>query len=287
MVPGKTNPACQAVLLHMRRIAFGLLLLACTFSTQASSEGDEQLSVHLAALAAEFPQPARRVLAAMNTPQRKLLAARSYAKAGQDLLARWSWSAEEIRRFEASTEYHHVLAGVDAVKKQFELQNPGYSLYANMQVRTLELQLERWNANAGVANVAHELYRAVQRELRTQPYASAPDSASTARLKRFLVLWLPSTAAPLAAPGLSAHGQLRAVDFQITRGEQVIAGTSVAAVRRTWEEPGWDRRLRLAVQSVGSQFIGPLRAPNEPWHYTYVAAERTAGLHSSCDIRSC
>jgi hypothetical protein len=271
----------------VRRIALGMVLIVCAFTAKASSVDDERLSVHLAALAAELPRPARQVLAVMNTPQRKLLAARSYAKAGEDLLARWSWSAEEIRRFEESTEYRRLLAGVDAVKNEFELRNPGYSLYANMQVRTLELQLERWNANAGVANVAHELYRAVQRELLTHPYAAGSDSASTARLKRFLLQWHPSTAAPLAAPGLSAHGQLRAIDFQITRGEQVIAGTSVAAVRRTWELPGWDERLRLAVQSVGSQFIGPLRAPNEPWHYTYVAAEQSAELRSSCEVRSC
>ena len=262
---------------RLRRIVLGALLVLHAFSATASGREDP-LASHIPALTAGLPTPARDALAGMNTPQRKLLAARSYVKAGEQLLARWSWTSDEIVRFERSTEYRRLLAGVDAVKKQFELQNPGYSVYANMQVRTLELQLERWNSNAGVARVANELYGALEREMRTHAYPEQPDRDSVQRLKQFLLSWHPSTAAPLAAPGLSAHGQLRAIDFQITRGDEIIADASVAAVRRAWEQPGWHDRLRRAVQSVGAQFAGPLRSPNEPWHYTYVSPQQSASV---------
>lgn len=267
-----------------RRLA-GVALLALPALGAAASQDDSVVAAHLGALTAELPEPARQALAGIDTPQRKLLAVRSYVKAGPQLQALWSWTAEEVRRFERSRAYQRLLVAVDAVKRQFEHQNPGYSLYANMQVRTLELQLERWNANAGVARVGDELYRATQRELRTRHYPERPNAASLERLKRFLVGWYPRSAAPLAAPGLSAHGQLRAIDFQVMRGKQIIAGTSIASVRTAWEQPGWHERLRRAVRSADAQFVGPLRAPNEPWHYTYVPAEQTADTEAPDAVR--
>ena len=78
---------------------------------------------------------------------------------------------------------------------------------------------------------------------------------------------MPSTAIPLAAPGLSLHGQARAIDFQVMQHDRIVAGPEVATVTTVWSEQGWSRKLHDAVQ--GTRFKGPLAMPNEPWHYEY------------------
>ena len=136
-------------------------------------------------------------------------------------------------------------------EKTFERQNPGYSLYANTQVRSLDLQLERWNANPGVARTAQHLHRAAEAELRAGAYPSMPDAAAIDRFVAFLESWRPPVAAPLAAPGLSMHGQSRAIDFQIVTADGIIAGTQISSVRSVWERQGWARKLQLAVAGKG------------------------------------
>ena len=258
-----------------------LLAFALAAVDARASEPPDVMTAHLAALAATLPEQARDALDRIASTDRKLLAARSYVKSGDRLVDRWSWTARRISEAEQSHEYRRMLTSIRSVTKQFEAQNPGFSLYANTQVRTLELQLERWNANPRVGSVALELQNALARELRTRSYPPRPSEESIGRFKAFLVQWYPSTPAPLAAPGLSAHGQLRAVDFQITRGDRVIAGTSVASVVQAWERPGWHEKLRRAVEAAGGEFVGPLRAPNEPWHYTYVWSSQVASASAA------
>lgn len=255
----------------------GLIMLAAAIITTsvgaaiASGVGvEESFQSHLEALAATLPQQAQQALERIESPDRALLAARSYARAGAELATRWSWTAQQIRQFESSAEYGHLMEHVRRVTRHFEAQNPGYSLYANMEVRTLEVQLARWNGNPRVGATAEELSRAVKRELaHGYPSRATPDSVD--RFRDFLVRWYPSTPAPLAAPGLSAHGQLRAVDFQITKDAKVIAGPSIGSVRSAWERSGWRDKLLQAVRSSNAAFVGPLLAPNEPWHYIYEA----------------
>jgi len=273
--------------LHRRRVfalssAAGLRVVTCLLALAAStlevraSEPTDPLTAHLTVLATTLPEHARHALDRIESTQRKLLASRSYAKSGDQLTERWSWTARQISEAEQSAEYRRMLASVQTVTQQFEAQNPGFSLYANMQVRTLELQLERWNANPRVGSVALQLQNALARELRARAYPSRPSEKSNERFKAFLTNWYPSTPAPLAAPGLSAHGQLRAIDFQITNAGRIVAGTSVASVTQTWEKPGWHNKLRRAIETAGADFVGPLRAPNEPWHYTYVWSTQVA-----------
>jgi hypothetical protein len=79
-------------------------------------------------------------------------------------------------------------------------------------------------------------------------------------------------AAALAAPGLSAHGQGRAFDFQIEHNGQVVAGTEAASARQRWDAPGWTQKLHQAMSKAGPHFTGPLVSPYEPWHYAYTPA---------------
>jgi hypothetical protein len=70
---------------------------------------------------------------------------------------------------------------------------------------------------------------------------------------------------------------MRAIDFVIMREGRIVAATDLSSVARQWETPGWDRKLKAAIAASGARFEGPLKSPNEPWHYEYTGAvERMA-----------
>jgi hypothetical protein len=231
------------------------------------SERDAVVHGYLSAIADELPPQAASALQRIDGMPRQLLAARSYLRAANELPSRWSWSADEIRAYESSQEYRDLLDAIAAVRARFEAANPGYSLYANTQARSLDLQLQRWNTNRSVGVIAGRLHEAAMRELKTGAYPARADAAATERFSEFLRAWRPSPAAPLAVPGLSLHGRSRAVDFQVTQEGRIVAPTEVAKVQSVWERQGWSRKLAAVMH--GTRFVGPLGSPNEPWHYEY------------------
>lgn len=239
------------------------------YSAQAASS--DRVSTYVAALARELATPPQQALHRIGDPARKLLAARGYLRADDTLMSRWSWSAAQIETHRSSNEYREMLAEVHAIKARFEARNPGFTLYANTDVRSFGVQLQRWNENRTVGAVAKELHRAAATHLRGN-YPAKPDSAAVKRFAGFLREWVPPRAAPLAVPGLSLHGRSRALDFQVHKDGRIVAGPETATVSTIWEKRGWDRKLRLAVAPENGKFVGPLRAPNEPWHYEYVPA---------------
>jgi hypothetical protein len=244
-----------------------LALICLAAATSVAAEPAAQLHEYQAAIDARLPSPARDALTRIDEAPRRLLAARAYLRAGKNLSSRWSWSAAEIDAYERGEEYRDLLRAIAAVRSRFEAQNPGYSLYVNTRARSLDLQLERWNENPSVGVTARDLERAALRELKLGNYPRDPGAEVVARFSEFLRNWRPPRAAPLAAPGLSLHGRSRAVDFQVMKDGRVIAPTETAKVASVWERDGWGAKLAAAVR--GSRFVGPLRAPNEPWHYEY------------------
>jgi hypothetical protein len=246
-----------------------IVLIACLAAAGPALASSASLNEYLLAATHDLSPAAKEALQRVGDPPRQLLAVRGYIRAGQQLTAHWSWSAQEIRAYEASDEHRELLAEIDAVRDRFEAQNPGYSLYANTTARSLDLQLQRWNSNRSVGVIAGRLQEAALRELSADAYPAHPDAKATVRFANFLREWRPTpAAAPLAVPGLSLHGRSRAIDFQIVQNGRIIAPTEVAKVRSVWEEQGWTRKLATAMH--GARFVGPLQSPNEPWHYEYV-----------------
>ncbi len=194
---------------------------------------------------------------------RRLLALRAYLRAGDALSVRWSWSQEQLARYPSTTEGKIAAADLDAVAAVFAKANPGYELQVNRQPRSLEVQLAHWNENASVGTVAAAL--AGYLDGRFAGSASVP----TAELRDAMVQWTPRSAAALAAPGLSAHGQGRAFDFAVARNGQIVAGLEASSARSRWDDAGWSRKLHAAVSASGKPFAGPLPSPYEPWHYAY------------------
>ena len=265
----------------IRRLAAGWLAMQLALCAPAAyaETPHAKLETYISALAQRLPVPARNALAQINEPQRQLLALRSYVRMGDGLLDRWSWSNERIDAFHGSAEHRQLVASVERVKREFEKRNPGYTLYANTRTRSLDVQLERWNANAGVARVARQLQRDALDVLNQSRFDHAPTAGDVAVFTAFLRTWRGTTSAPLAAPGLSLHGQARAVDFQIMQGKRVVASADLGAVRQVWEAEGWGARLADAMDRA--MFSGPLKTPNEPWHYEYVGRQRTAAREST------
>jgi hypothetical protein len=201
---------------------------------------------------------------------RRLLALRSYLRSGQNLAERWSWSDGQIAAYAGSQEQQDMQREIERVREAFAAINPGYELWVNPQVRSLDTQLQNWNTNASVETAGAQLLDALQAHVAPSKLKHGCATRAGAAIQQFLLSYAPSPAPSLAAPGLSPHGQMRAVDFQVHRADQVVAGPSVATIDTDWDAAGWAGRLDTAVRSSGARFLGPLNHPREPWHYTFV-----------------
>ncbi len=207
---------------------------------------------------------------------RQLLALRSYLRSAPHLAERWSWTQDQIEAFEGSPEHRDLQREIDRVRAAFVAANPGFELYVNSQVRSLDVQIEHWNSNESVKAAADEILVAAQALIASPGFpADRPEQARQA-LRTFLSGHRPVPTPTIAAPGLSSHGQMRAIDFQVHQGGRVIAGPSTATIATDWAAAGWAAKLDAAVREASDRFIGPQGSPPAPWHYTYLPAGVTA-----------
>ena len=212
-------------------------------------------------------QRSLEALALIQGSGRKLLALRAYLRAGDSLARQWSGTQAQLALYPATPEGKAAMADLDVILSVFSAANPGYGLRVNREPRSIEVQIRRWNENPSVGAVADALTASLDGQYRTSRAKPNTDD-----IRRALMDWKPAVEAPLAAPGLSAHGQGRAFDFQVEKNGHVIAGPDAALARTRWDTAGWTERLKLAVERAGHHFSGPLDSPYEPWHYTYIPA---------------
>jgi hypothetical protein len=221
------------------------------------------------ALAKNLPAMAADALAKIPDAGPKLLAARSYYRSIVHLDSRWSWDEAKIAAFQDSAEQKALLAEIERVAQHFSQSNPGYTLYANTKVRSLDQQISSWNSNASVIAAGESLLAALANE--SSISMAADNIKLPEQLKNWLSAYAPKPSPNLAAPGLSAHGQMRAIDFQIEKNGALIAPADTAKVDSVWRAQGWDAKLKTSIIEAGPAFQGPLLSPDEPWHYTYTA----------------
>jgi hypothetical protein len=242
--------------------------LATAITAQASSPaGDAQLQSWVDEASAGLDSRATAALSQIAGANRRLLAVRAYLRAGESLPERWSWSAQRLADYASTPEGLAANADIDAVAEAFTTTNPGFKLEVNRRPRSLELQLAHWNENASVKAVAASLIESLEKRF----HGSTPNPTAD-ELRAALIAWTPAAAATLAAPGLSAHGQGRAFDFQVLHEGRVVAGLDAAAAHRQWDAAGWTQKLRQAMEAAHGRFTGPLQSPYEPWHYAYATA---------------
>lgn len=212
----------------------------------------------------------RNTLPAIDGLPRQLLALKYYlARTRREIRAKWAWTAVQEKRFRKSAEFKRVLDEVEKVRAAFSVANPGYSLRANMEVRTVRDQVASWNQTPSVTSAAGSLMTACARVMNDTLFAALPSRGTVERFRQFLLRFRPSVVPTVAVPGLSAHGQLRAFDFVVMQGTRVVAGTETASIRGQWDRAGWTAKLKEAVKTSGARFEGPLAFPREPWHYAY------------------
>ena len=234
----------------MRRVTHRIALLAL-LAAQAVSAADtrDPLALHLVGVQGTLDPRAVAVIPRIDGIGRQLLALRSYLRAGAGLAERWSWSDAEIANWQGSAEQAALDSAIARVREAFESANPGYSLRVNPEVRSLEIQVERWNTNASIAAAAAALADAARAAVRKGRFPAPGSLRAQEAFGEFLREWPPDPTPPLAAPGLSAHGQMRAVDFIVVRGEEIVAGAVTADVPSLWTDAGWAERLNSAVRA--------------------------------------
>jgi hypothetical protein len=249
-------------------------------STTSAVPAADPVDAHLAALAATLDPRAAAALDAIAGVDRRLLAARSYLRSARTLDSRWSWSAQDLERWQGSDAQRRHDAAIARVACEFAAANPGYSLHVNPRLRTLENQVAQWNANESVGTAAARLGAIAAATTRAPGFPPPGSPAGRAAFERLLVEHVPEPKPTLAAPGLSLHGRMQAVDFHVERDGSSIAAPDAASVATVWRAGGWETRLRTAIDAADAGFVGPLQSPDEPWHYDWTDAVRSAASTS-------
>lgn len=258
-----------------------LPLFAVLIALSMPVAGADDVPTYLAAVTRTLDPRAAQVIGRLDGTGRQLLAARSYLRNADRLASDWSWTDQQIADYQCSPARQALDAEVDRVRREFEAGNPGFTLFVNPEVRSLDVQIDYWNSYVSVAEAANELLVSTKSFLASGTIPGAGTDAGRDSFAAFLLAYMPERVTPLAAPGLSPHGQMRAVDFQIVRGEEIVAGPDTKTIEGDWLRSGWRDKLAAAVIASGAAFAGPLEQPDEPWHYTYRGPDiRPSG---SCD----
>jgi len=243
------------------KVAFAVLLVGTATGWSEETSDLDAIAGHL------VPEKVAKALVGIPDESRKLLALRSYVRFSGDLDERWSWTEEEIAAFRGTDAQLALQAEIDAIGADFSERNPGHEIYVHSSVRSLDTQIAHWNENDSVGLSAWELHDAWR-----ESEAASIDPADPDALRRFRS-WLkgfdPASTAHIAAPGLSRHGRAHAIDFQVMKNGEIIAGTDYEEIETVWKEGGWGKKLKESVTAAGPSFSGPLASPHEPWHYDY------------------
>lgn len=214
------------------------------------------------------PQKALKALDQIPDTGRRLLALRAYVRSHGKIDQRWSWTEEEIKAFQGSEKQKALLAEVKAIADHFAKHNAGFQIYANTKVRSLDVQLANWNRNESVGIAGAEILNAWKKQFGTGGRFKGGKNGEQAR--KWLFVFFNKTRPRVAAPGLTLHGRASAIDFQVMKDGKIIAGAQSRLIKSAWRESGWDKKLEASILAAGPSFKGPLKSPDEPWHYDYL-----------------
>jgi hypothetical protein len=224
--------------------------------------GKHHVADALTAIAAQ-----RKILAARAADAQpyQLLALRRYLRTGgAKLIANWPWTVAE-QKTTYSKVIEDLLDAARITKAAFEKANPGYTL-GFTRARDLDRQAYLWIDNDSVKLASSGLWNDARTELTKASYIPNPGTEAAERFATFLSKAVVRPEPTNAAPGLSDHGQMKAVDFYVDKNGKRVADIKKNSIGSQWHATGFDKQLKLATQ--GTVLVGPLRAPYEPWHYS-------------------
>lgn len=195
----------------------------------------------------------------------QLLAVRRYLRAGgAKIVANWPWTVAE-QQTTYSAVIANLLQAAEETKKNFERANPGLTLKFT-RARDLDRQAYLWVTNTSVKTAAADLLKTVATELSQAIYLPNPGPEAAVRFKPFLERARVHPEPTNAAPGLSDHGQMKAVDFYVEQNGRRLADIRSSTIGIEWRATGFDKQLKTATERTG--LVGPLKNPYEPWHYS-------------------
>ena len=128
-------------------IAAFLPALTVVGLARAATTDTDPLSSYVTSISAQLDPRVAQTVAQLVGTDRQLLALRSYLRSAPHLAERWSWTEEQIEAFEGSPEQRDLQQEIDRVRTAFVAANPGFELYVNSQVRSLDVQVEHWNTH--------------------------------------------------------------------------------------------------------------------------------------------
>jgi hypothetical protein len=230
------------------------------------TDPNAKLSNYQRAAAKLFPQKVEEALRLIGDSSLELLALRRYVRKAGQLDAQWVWDHQHIREYEVGPQAMRVQGEIAKVTRKFEEINRGYTL-GTSPIRDLARQVRIWKRTHSVHAAAAFLRSKCLQEISAPAYPDVPGVGDTQRFRGFLRHCAVHPEPTAAAPGLSDHGQMHAIDFVIMQGKKKIADTDSASIPTRWVIPGWDKKLASAIKMSGSMFQGPLLHPPEPWHY--------------------
>jgi hypothetical protein len=176
------------------------------------------------------------------------------------------WTPEQARELANTGRPLELLAETAKVQNAFARQNPGYELIVS-PLRSLEKQVRLWNGNHTVGLASEKLWKQMVEVLgEAHQYPDPPTGPSIAKFKMTLHDAMVTPEPSSAAPGISDHGRMQAVDLVVAQDGDVIAGTDTKEIATKWQHDGWGKKLIKAT--AGTRLVGPLKHPFEPWHWT-------------------
>jgi len=227
----------------------------------ASASDTAPLQSYVTSISAQLDPRVSQTLAQLDGTGRQLLAMRSYLRSASHLAERWSWTQEQIEAFAGSPEQRDLQEQIDRVRAAFVAANPGYELYVNSRVRSLDEQVENWNSNESVKAAADEILVAAQALIASPGFpADRPEQARQA-LKTFLSGHRPvptaddrGTRVVFARPDASNR-------LSGASGRAGHCWPSTATIATDWAAAGWAAKLDAAVRAASDSFVGPQASP--------------------------
>jgi hypothetical protein len=207
-----------------------LATLAMFSSSAVAADASADSAVLLQDIAASKDRRIAAALAKIDGTDRRLLALRAYLRAGAGLAERWSWNERQIAAFTQSAENIALQKEIEGVRQSFAAANPGFELWINPQVRSIDQQLNNWNSNASVGRAAAglltsfrdwqtsvavtalpagDLTKAAEKFLTgsvPRPIPTARCALWTFRFRRMARPWQARSALPPQRPGMQRAG---------------------------------------------------------------------------------
>lgn len=208
---------------------------------------------------------------------RQLAALRGYLRfleSGKNMDDVWAWDDERIKAYTGSKAQTIAKGYIDKARSKFDaLPGPSsnnYKLTARAKPRSLDEQVKLYNQNGSAKSAGKKIFEQVGRRMNDFPMP--PDVLHVEKFCYMVaqdVHGLPKITN--ATPGLSDHGHMNAIDFHVKKdGVKVLQSGGADG----WRASGMSDALKDATNSVNNDageiiFDGPLKSPDEPWHYQY------------------